>query len=64
MTTASVPTPARLLSIKDAARYLSASVWFVRSLIWDKRVPYLQLGKKFCIDRADLDAFVERSKQQ
>lgn len=53
----------RLLSIKDSARYLGLSVWFVRTLLWDGKLPFLAVAGKHMIDRKDLDAFVEREKQ-
>ena len=52
----------RLLTVKDAAAYLSCTIWCVRSLIWSRKIPYLKLGKRFLIDRADLDKFIEREK--
>lgn len=54
---------ARLLTIREAASYLSSTVWFVRSLIWNKEIPHLRLGKRLVIDRADLDSFVAAQKQ-
>jgi excisionase family DNA binding protein len=52
----------RLLDVKAAAAYLSASIWFVRTLIWEKRVPYLKCGHKILFDRRDLDAFIDGNK--
>lgn len=52
----------RLLTVKGAAAYLNCTVWCIRSLIWSRRIPYLKLGKRYLIDRADLDKLVEREK--
>jgi excisionase family DNA binding protein len=52
----------RLLDIPGAARYLGVRVYTIRDKIWSGQLPYLRLGKKFMLDRADLDAFVERRK--
>ena len=52
----------RLLRIKQAAEYLSVTPWFVRSLIWSRAIPFLLLGKRHLIDRADLDTYVDRMK--
>jgi excisionase family DNA binding protein len=52
----------RLLTIKDAATYLSAHVWFLRTLVWERRIPFLKLGNRLLFDRVDLDAFVESQK--
>jgi excisionase family DNA binding protein len=55
------PAP-RLLRIVEASRYLSATPWFIRSLIWSHSIPFLQLGKRHLIDVRDLDAYVEQQK--
>lgn len=52
----------RLLNIKQAAAYLSARVWFMRNLVWARRIPFVKFGKAYAFDRADLDAFVEAQK--
>ena len=57
------PVTPRLLRIKEAAEYLGASVWFVRTLVWEDKIPFLHLGQRFVIDRADLDRFIDASKQ-
>ena len=54
----------RWLDLKAAAAYLCATVCFVRGLIWAGEVPFVRAGKKFVIDRADLDAWALRSKEQ
>jgi excisionase family DNA binding protein len=59
------PMPAdesRLLDVKAAAAYLSATIWFVRTLMWEKRVPFLRFGHKILFDRRDLDAFIDGNK--
>jgi excisionase family DNA binding protein len=52
----------RLLSVKGAATYLSATVWFMRTLVWEKKIPSVKFGNRILFDRADLDAYVERAK--
>ena len=53
----------RMLTVQDAAAYLSATVWFVRSLVWDQKVRSLKFGKRIVFDRADLDAYIEEQKR-
>jgi excisionase family DNA binding protein len=53
----------RLLDVKGAATYLSTTVWCVRSLVWEKKLPSIRLGKKILFDRQDLDKFVESLKK-
>jgi excisionase family DNA binding protein len=55
------PAP-RLLRISEAARYLSATPWLIRSLIWSRSIPFLKLGKRHVIDVRDLDAYVDSQK--
>jgi len=57
----SKPAP-RLPRIAEAARYLSATTWFIRSLIWSHSIPFLQLGKRHLIDVRDLDAYIDSQK--
>ena len=52
----------RLLRVAEAARYLSATPWFIRCLIWSRSIPYLQLGKRHLIDVRDLDTYVDSQK--
>ena len=60
----STPLPAfvvpRLLRIQDAARYLSATTWQVETLLREKTIPSLVLGKRRVIDWLELDRYVER----
>lgn len=57
-----VPLEPRLLSLKDAAKYLGCSFHFVRSKVWAKELAVIRLGKKFVIEKTDLDAWVDRQK--
>jgi len=56
-------TPAltpRLLTIKAAAAYLSVAVWAIRELIWSKELCAIRIGRRFVIDRASLDKYIDR----
>ena len=52
----------RLLGVRQAAAYLGATIWFVRTIAWSKQIPTVTFGNRLLFDRGDLDAFVERSK--
>jgi excisionase family DNA binding protein len=55
---------ARLLSFKQAAEYLGTSVWMLRQLEWQGKLPSVRgLGKKILFDISDLDALVMQKKQ-
>jgi len=51
-----------LLDIKGAAHALSTTTWAVRSLLWEGKIPYIKIGRKFLIDPADLRAFISLEK--
>src|SRR4051812_40160171 len=50
----------RLLTIKQAATYLSATIWSVRELLWSDRIPHVVIGRRHLIDRGDLDRYIDR----
>ena len=53
----------RLLTVQEAAVYLGSTPWFVRSLVWERKLPKLKFGKRLVFDRTDLDNFVDQLKQ-
>jgi excisionase family DNA binding protein len=57
---------ARLLRLKDGARYLSVSTWTLRRLIQNGDLPVVKLGESgapWLLDVRDLDRWIESSKQ-
>lgn len=60
-TTAPAIVP-RAYSIEEAAKYIGATVWFLRTLVWNHRIPYLKHGHRYAFDRTDLDRFLEQHK--
>ncbi len=52
----------RLLTLPEAAEYLSTTVWAVRCLVWDGHLPRLRLGRRYLVDVQDLDALVRTLK--
>jgi excisionase family DNA binding protein len=54
--------PARLMPIKPAAAYLGTTVWQMRTLVWEKKLPHLRIGKRILFDKADLDSYVDSVK--
>jgi excisionase family DNA binding protein len=53
----------RLLMLPEAAHYLGCTLWSVRELIWKGHLPYTKFGKRFQVDRRDLDELVDREKR-
>jgi len=56
-------TPRRLLTLPEAALYLGCTLWSVRELIWKGQLAYTRFGKRFQVDRRDLDELVDRAKR-
>jgi excisionase family DNA binding protein len=52
------PEP-RYLTIKAAAAYASLTVWFVRELIWGRKIEHARLGNRYVIDRQKLDEYMQ-----
>jgi len=69
-------SPARLLTLKQAAAYLSVSYWSVRDFVLAGHIPTVQMPalrarlgdrpraslRRVLIDRQDLDRFIEARK--
>jgi excisionase family DNA binding protein len=53
----------RLYTIIEAAEYLGHTVWGVRSLVWGKKLPVVQHGRKQFIDLEDMNRFIEKNKK-
>jgi excisionase family DNA binding protein len=49
----------RLITIKQAAAYCSCAVWAIRQFIWSKELPAFKMGKRYVIDRGDLDRLID-----
>jgi excisionase family DNA binding protein len=58
------PIAPRLLSQNDAAKYLGCAYWAVRELCWKGELKFICIGKRHCIDVRDLDAWIEKRKEQ
>jgi excisionase family DNA binding protein len=53
----------RWYTVADAAVYLSVSRYAIRDGIWSGVLPYIRMGKRFILDRLDLDDWAESKKQ-
>ena len=52
----------KLINIKDAAAYIGATVWFIRTIVLENRIPFVRFGHRLLFDPADLDKFIEQEK--
>lgn len=55
-------TEPMLVDLKRAAFLLGSTVWTVRGLLWDKRMPFVKIGRRFLIDVSDIRTFVASLK--
>jgi excisionase family DNA binding protein len=58
-TQANISIPPRLVTIKEAASYCSCSVWAIRDVTWSRELPACRIGRRYLIDRGDLDRFID-----
>lgn len=56
--------PPRGLRVAEAAAYLGATVYFVRDAVWKNQLPAMKLGRRLIITRENLDAFIDRMKNE
>jgi len=54
----------RLLTVQEAARYLAVSVSTLYGWVWQRRVPFVKVGRALRFDLDDLKRFVEDNKQR
>lgn len=52
----------RWLRIEEAAEYAGVTVFFMRELIRKRVIAPIPMGKRFLVDRLDLDAYIESLK--
>ena len=59
------PIAPRLLSLKDAAKWLGLTTWAMRERIWAGQIPVVQFpnGRKMFVDVQDLEGFIKRNKR-
>ena len=53
-----------VLELKQAARRLGCTVFFVRSLIASGQIPYLVIGKKHKVTAEDLDDWITGHRER
>jgi len=56
-------TQTRLVTVREAARYLSMSVSTLYGWVWQRRIPFVKVGRALRFDLDDLREFVEGNKQ-
>ena len=54
---------AGLLTVQEAARFLAVSVSTLYGWVWQRRIPFVKIGRALRFDPRDLEAFIEANKQ-
>ena len=52
-----------LFTIREAAQYLAVSVSTLYGWVWQRRIPFIKIGRALRFDPHDLAAFIEANKQ-
>ena len=52
-----------LLTIREAAQYLAVSVSTLYGWVWQRRIPFVKIGRALRFDSRDLEKFIESNKQ-
>lgn len=50
-----------LMDLKEAAKEMRISIYTIRSWVYQKRLPFVKLGRRVLIRREDLEEFVNRN---
>lgn len=58
-----IPAHEGLLTIREAAQYLAVSVSTLYGWVWQRRIPFVKIGRALRFDPHDLAAFIEANKQ-
>lgn len=51
------------LSVKQAAEYTGISAYYIREYIKEGKVPYVETGVKFLINRSELEKYLKGLEQ-
>jgi len=43
-----------------AAKYSGLTIWRLRTMCWERKIPFIQEGRAYVILRPDLDAYLEK----
>lgn len=52
----------KLLNVKDASRFLAVSISTLYGWVWQRRIPYIKVGRALRFDRRDLEMFIRSNR--
>jgi len=50
-----------LLNIKEASEYLGITVGSLYKLVWQRRIPFVKIGKALRFDKEKIDKWIEEN---
>jgi len=56
--------PTRLLTVQEAAQLLAVSVSTLYGWAWQRRIPFVKVGRALRFDLADLERFIQANRFQ
>lgn len=54
----------RLLTVREAAQYLAISPSTLYGWVWQRRIPFVKVGRAVRFDIVELNDFIDRSRTQ
>ena len=54
----------RLVTVNDAARYLAVSISTLYGWVYQRRIPFVKVGRALRFEIGDLDSFIQRNRTQ
>ena len=52
----------RLMTVQDAAKFLAVSVSTIYGWAWQRKLPFIKVGRALRFDRTDLEDFVRTNR--
>jgi len=52
----------RLLNVQDAARYLAVSVSTLYGWVWQRKIPFVKLGRAVRFDLVELERYIDGNR--
>ena len=52
----------KLLNVRDASRFLAVSTSTLYGWVWERRIPYIKVGRALRFDRRDLETFIRSNR--
>lgn len=56
--------PTELVNVNEAARFLAVSSSTLYGWVWQRRIPFVKVGRGVRFDMADLERFIAKNRTQ